>query len=193
MADWTTIPNAALAIGAPNRASNKIALRENPIAIAEGRPGAPRHSPWSVVQTVAAGDTVRYTDMTAAGLSRSMGTSFIVSKSVTILADGTVRVKYQTSRPNSGTLTTQLVRRRGTASTMLGEQTHSSGSGSATLNRSVASVVVEPGDSIVLQGRFTSGDALTSVASFQNFTIGTSGGYLWAIGGGSMVLAAEPT
>jgi hypothetical protein len=39
---WTNIPNANLAIGAPIRSIDQLALRDNPIAIAEGATGAPR-------------------------------------------------------------------------------------------------------------------------------------------------------
>jgi hypothetical protein len=39
---WTNIPNANLAIGAPIRSVDQLALRDNPIAIAEGATGAPR-------------------------------------------------------------------------------------------------------------------------------------------------------
>ena len=41
MATWTTIPNASLAPGAPARSIDAIALRDNPVAIAEGATGAP--------------------------------------------------------------------------------------------------------------------------------------------------------
>ena len=197
MASWTTIPNSEIAEGEPIRASTGLALRDNPIAIGEGRPGAPRLSPWAATSTVAAGDSVRYADMARAGLTRAMGTSFLVSKSVTIFASGTVRVKYQTGRPvvaaGSSTITTQVLRYRGTASTLLGEQSHGSGSGSETINRTVTSVDVLPGDSIVLQARFTSGDDLSATASIQNFTIETSGGRFWAFGGGSLDFGSEPT
>jgi hypothetical protein len=42
MADWTNIPNSSIEPGKPIRSIDGIALRENPIAIAEGAPGAPK-------------------------------------------------------------------------------------------------------------------------------------------------------
>jgi len=39
---WTNIPNGNLAVGAPIRSVDQLALRDNPIAIAEGDTGAPR-------------------------------------------------------------------------------------------------------------------------------------------------------
>lgn len=41
MATWTTIPNSVLETGKPIRAVDGRALRDNPIAIAEGASGAP--------------------------------------------------------------------------------------------------------------------------------------------------------
>ncbi|MBL3552716.1 hypothetical protein [Rhodovulum sulfidophilum] len=41
MTDWTTIPNDVIEAGKPGRAVDGRALRDNPVAIAEGAPGAP--------------------------------------------------------------------------------------------------------------------------------------------------------
>lgn len=194
MADYTVIPNSRIDVGEGIRAIDGLALRDNPIAIAEGAPDAPRISPWAVRTVVAAGDNVRYTDMGNEYVSRyQVPGLFTTTKRVTLLCSGTVRVNYTTLRPNSGTLTTQVVRYRGTASANQGGSvTHSSGSGSSALNRTVSSVAVLPGDSIVVIARFTSSDPLASFGGVTNFTISTDGGYLWALGGGSLVLDTEP-
>ena len=42
MAEWTTIPDDVLEPGKPIRSVDAIALRDNPVAIAEGAAGAPR-------------------------------------------------------------------------------------------------------------------------------------------------------
>ncbi len=42
MAVWTDIPTGALEPGKPARSVDAIALRDNPVAMAEGAPGAPR-------------------------------------------------------------------------------------------------------------------------------------------------------
>ena len=42
MASWTEIPNSSLESGAPVRSVDGVALRDNPVAIAEGATGAPR-------------------------------------------------------------------------------------------------------------------------------------------------------
>ena len=45
MTDWTTLPNSSLETGKPIRAVDGRALRDNPIAIAEGSTGAPKIQP----------------------------------------------------------------------------------------------------------------------------------------------------
>jgi hypothetical protein len=45
MADWTTLPDSSLEPGKPIRSIDGLALRDNPIAIAEGAAGAPRIDP----------------------------------------------------------------------------------------------------------------------------------------------------
>jgi hypothetical protein len=42
MATWTTLPDASLEPGKPIRSIDGLALRDNPVAIAEGAVGAPR-------------------------------------------------------------------------------------------------------------------------------------------------------
>jgi hypothetical protein len=42
MADWTTLPNAAVGVGGLPSGTTVTALRDNPVAIAEGAAGAPR-------------------------------------------------------------------------------------------------------------------------------------------------------
>jgi hypothetical protein len=42
MATWTTIPDSSLEPGKPIRSIDGLALRDNPVAIAEGAAGAPR-------------------------------------------------------------------------------------------------------------------------------------------------------
>ena len=42
MADWTTLPNTAVGVGGLPSGTTVTALRDNPVAIAEGAAGAPR-------------------------------------------------------------------------------------------------------------------------------------------------------
>lgn len=46
MATWTTIPDSSLEPGKPIRSIDALALRDNPVAIAEGAVGAPKVIQW---------------------------------------------------------------------------------------------------------------------------------------------------
>ena len=168
-------------------------LYENPLAMFRGAPGAPRLGAWGVVVPVEAGDNVRYSDELRSAISiiDTPGV-FTLLKQVMILAAGTVRVTYKTIRPNTGNLTTQVIRIRRVTIDLQAEHAHSSGSGDGTILRTVTSVTVEPGDSIAIQGRFTSDDPAGSRAAVTEFNIRTSAAYIWAMGGGSLVLPNEP-
>ncbi|ARC87149.1 hypothetical protein [Rhodovulum sp. MB263] len=57
MTDWTTIPNNVIEAGKPGRAVDGRALRDNPVAIAEGAPGAPVVAAgWHPFDKVSVGD-----------------------------------------------------------------------------------------------------------------------------------------
>ena len=47
MATWTTVPDSSLEPGKPIRSIDSFALRDNPVAIAEGAPGAPKIDPFA--------------------------------------------------------------------------------------------------------------------------------------------------
>ena len=53
MATWTTIPDSSLEPGKPIRSIDTLALRDNPVAIAEGAPGAPTISLAAIVSALA--------------------------------------------------------------------------------------------------------------------------------------------
>lgn len=54
MTTYTDIPDASLDTGKPIRSIDGTSLRDNPIAITEGSPGAPRNQPGSMRDYVAA-------------------------------------------------------------------------------------------------------------------------------------------
>ena len=53
MATWTTIPDSSLEPGKPIRSIDTLALRDNPVAIAEGAAGAPRVNLPAIVAALA--------------------------------------------------------------------------------------------------------------------------------------------
>ncbi len=50
MADWTTLPNTAVGVGGLPSGTTVTALRDNPVAIAEGAAGAPRISGFAAAR-----------------------------------------------------------------------------------------------------------------------------------------------
>ena len=50
MADWTNLPNQAVGVGGLPSGTTVTALRDNPIAIAEGAAGAPRVDPIAAME-----------------------------------------------------------------------------------------------------------------------------------------------
>jgi hypothetical protein len=50
MATWTTVPDSSLEPGKPIRSIDALALRDNPVAIAEGASGAPKIDPFAAFE-----------------------------------------------------------------------------------------------------------------------------------------------
>ena len=53
MATWTTIPDSSVEPGKPIRSIDTLAMRDNPVAIAEGAAGAPRVDLPAIVAALA--------------------------------------------------------------------------------------------------------------------------------------------
>ena len=58
MATWTTLPDATLEPGKPIRSIDVLALRDNPIAIAEGASGAPKIDPINAMAHLGAAGAI---------------------------------------------------------------------------------------------------------------------------------------
>jgi hypothetical protein len=96
MASWTTLLNAIFLVGKPITSASGLALRDNPISIAEGAPGAPRvqgvslggisMGAVSVVDTTAVG----YTNCDRMGLVRADLTG-------SVSADRILRARYSSN------------------------------------------------------------------------------------------------
>jgi len=170
MSDWTTIANSTIAEGEPIRASTHLALRDNPIAIAEGRPNAPRVSPWAMAGVaVSTGSTIRYLDPSIVDQDT---TDFRIAYAVALMNDGTVTVEWTAERTGgTGGARTQLYRDRSGTSAAQGVE---ESDGSATTHS--RTVTIEPGDVIYLDFRMQDSGATGLV---KDFTIKTSGGLLY--------------
>lgn len=141
MATWTNIPTDRIEPGKPIRAIDGLALRDNPIAIAEGAAGAPRviapalrstnpEAQW-ILNTLAAGTAVAGTQYVVHRAYGDLGTITKiagaagpdVSGSVdaryygTVLVPGTYRIDaYVTRTSGGGSGTTRIVLMRNGAS-----------------------------------------------------------------------------
>ena len=163
MADWTTLPNAAVGVGGLPSGTTVTALRDNPIAIAEGTAGAPRLY-LRALEQLEAGDQIRSrrdasftvpTDETRDRLSIGLAQSGDIRAAIT---------------KNSGSGSVSIVRVRNDTEVIL-----ASTSSNATIT---ADVTVIPGDILLLRGTATFASMNLSNARFS-----TNGQDLWQFGG----------
>lgn len=106
MATWTEIDDALLEPGKPARSVDALALRDNPVAIAEGAPGAPRIQ-VAAFPTPAAGDVI--CGALAAVVSQGTGGILQARTYFTVYVTGVLRFKA-TLRNLSGSSTMQILK-----------------------------------------------------------------------------------
>ena len=100
MADWTTIPDASLEPGKPIRSVDGLALRDNPVAIAEGAAGAPRVQ-MAALQGPTAGDAYLIFPW-GDGTHTTDTTSYVSAGDVVIQLPGVARVKVDHASAGTG-------------------------------------------------------------------------------------------
>ena len=92
MATWTTIPDSSIEPGKPIRSIDGIALRDNPIAIAEGATGAPRIEDAALDTTVTNAGRDWVLARTAAAGVGAVGTyAFLASSNTTQVSPGSTK------------------------------------------------------------------------------------------------------
>jgi len=101
VATWTTIPDANLEPDKPARSIDALALRDNPVAIAEGAAGAPKIDILGLENgDIAAGDAVSWKQ---SGLQSTTQTSYLsagvsddptASIGIRVYCEGTVRIDF---------------------------------------------------------------------------------------------------
>lgn len=74
MATWTTLPDSTIEPGKPIRSIDTLALRDNPIAIAEGEVGAPKILDSALGATVTTAGTNWVQNRIAGGAVGAVGT-----------------------------------------------------------------------------------------------------------------------
>lgn len=187
MANYRAIADIEVEEGRIAVAQTAQAFKDNWISGFEGAPGAPRISPWAFLQVVEAGDVVRYHQP---GESHAFqGNDELQAFPTTILARGVVRVSVShraNSGADGGSARIEIIRVRGTTVASQGSWTRNDGQSFIVRT---ADVAVEPGDMICILHRRNSGSGISRAALF---TLSTSGAWFWALGGGSLVLPAEP-
>lgn len=167
MADWTNLPNAAVGVGGLPSGTTVTALRDNPIALAEGKPGAPRIL-LPALEEIAAGTTIRSridAEVSAVGEITGHGFAFIQR--------GSVRVTFEHGT-NAGSIlnvgNAELVRIRNGSETVLATHDNTISYVSRT-----ADVSIIPGDFVFVRNGFS-----PSVTYYlRNVRFQTSGANLW--------------
>ncbi len=162
MADWTTLPNTAVGVGGLPSGTTVTALRDNPVAIAEGALGAPRIL-LPALETIAAGNTIRSRfDAEVSGEHQLTGYGFA------FIQTGSVRVTFE-HRSSVGDGNATVVRIRNGSETVLATHANTGSYVARTVDVSVI-----PGDFV-----FVRNSASFAVPFLRNVRFQTSGANLW--------------
>ena len=168
MADWTTLPNTAVGVGGLPSGTTVTALRDNPVAIAEGAAGAPRLYLRSL-ERLAAGDDIRIrSDAIRSREENSFGTVLNFG----VMQYGSFRLTFEhLATANSSEV--QIIRFRSEIETTL-----------TTLSTSSTSYVSQtldvdclPGDLFRIRHRSTS--SVSGISRIQNIRARNSGQDFW--------------
>ena len=169
MSTYTNIPDATIETGKPIKATTGRALRDNPIAIAEGAVGAPRILPGAL-EPPAAGD-VRCIPLQI-GMAATRETSYRGQMQSVVgtlgshygfvsIVSGVVRIKLEHRGVTSGEDSIVRVLRNGT---QLQEWT--TPSGTSFVSRSL-DVSIEPSDIIEIQQKSTASDTDAEIRNLE--------------------------
>lgn len=143
MADWFDIPDTSIDPDAPLTSELAYAWRDNPIAIAEGAPGAPRIA-IGALQRISAGGKIR-SRYDAERVSSNALVSFAFMQA------GSIRVTFQHRSSNSSG-TAYVTRKRRDTETDVGSWSNSGSYVTRTID-----VPVLPGDLITVRNDGGSG------------------------------------
>lgn len=172
MPGYTNISNALVAVGAKPFATTIQALRDNPIAIAEGEPGAPRLL-LSALERLTPGTSIRMRADTVHSVS---GTNFVTVPNfdLAFIQAGTVRIAFE-HRVNINNISEVRIylRRAGTSSVLT-----TISQGGSTFVQKTYDLNVQPGDLVFLQHRNTS----SSVSEIRNVRLQVDDGvFFWPV------------
>jgi hypothetical protein len=177
MATWTTIPDSSLEPGKPIRSIDTLALRDNPVAIAEGAAGAPRVLSFAF-EPLDAGDVIRsrYDSQ-----DQSDTTVYALVADWAFMQYGSVRISCELRNTSGSTASNCQVRRvRNNVSTTL-----------TTLSNNTASFVQRTVDVSVVMGDkielwFAQGSFSGASVYISNKRLQTSGAKWWPATSGAV-------
>lgn len=122
MADYRQIVDLEVEQGRVATSQTAFAFRDNHLAIAEGRAGAPPVSPWAFARApVTVGDTARFKNILTYSTTN---TSFTVMQVASVMNNGAVRIKCAHARiDGTGSSLAKITRVRAGTETELVAQT----------------------------------------------------------------------
>jgi hypothetical protein len=182
MANWTTLPDAALEPGKPIRSIDGLALRDNPVAITEGAVGAPRIVGFTAkrlndypVLTVSAANTFSaLTGITVVtGTTSTTSTSNVVAFTETInLYTGSLRFGF-TQQASAGNISIDSIAQVYKNNVLV--QTFTLGAGVESSTTAVRSldISIVPNDVIEIRHR----QSLNGTSIISALTVNGSNGY----------------
>jgi|SRR5690625_948845 len=104
MAQWTNIPTDRIEPGKPIRAIDGLALRDNPIAIAEGASGAPRVQTNGIADSAVTTDKIANSNVTAQKLATGGNeNNWVRARTATSTAGAVGTYAFVTRHGSSGT------------------------------------------------------------------------------------------
>jgi len=172
MATWTTIPDSSLEPGKPIRSIDALALRDNPVAIAEGASGATRIR-LGALQALTAGTDVQYRHDEERVFPGPIAQ--VPINSFGFIQSGTIRVSLDHASDTQGTTTYSYVTRTrsGVKTTLVTWSTTSS-----TYTTRTIDVSVIPGDIVSVE---VSSSSSTHSIKTRNIRMQTAGEEWWPV------------
>lgn len=170
MTDYNPIPDNILEPDDPIPADLGIRWRDNPIAMFEGAPGAPRLQ-FEALGTLVAGSTIR----SRVDGVQTATVANIVAMLFGLVQPGTVRLSCEHAHGGGATSSVSISFRRWRVNAWTNLATYTIASGTGYTARTL-DISVLPGDTL---GVFISGGSGGSISSIRNIRISTDGGLLW--------------
>ena len=170
MTDYNPIPDNILEPDDPISADLGIRWRDNPIAMFEGAPGAPRLQ-FAALGTLVAGSTVRSRNESV----QSTAVTDTMFYSFGFAQPGVIRLYAEQQHGGGSTLNVSMSFRRWRAGALTNLMTYIIAYGTTWIGRTL-DVSVIPGDTIVVYASGGGGGAISQVKHIYLFT---DGGLLW--------------